>query len=641
MCGIGGLILTPPGPIKGEWMRAFLEQLEHRGPDDSGWLSLHRRRITQGREVPQDLAADLILLHRRLSILDLTDAGHQPMGTPDGRYWIVLNGEIYNYLELRNELERLGHRFQSRTDTEVLLAAFIEWGPPCLTRFVGMFAFAILDVEAQKLFLARDCFGIKPLYYSNWQDGFAFASEIKALLELPGVGREMNRQRLYEYLVSGITDYGAETLFAQVKQLPAAHYMEILLDNPRIVRPVRYWDIDLTDKVDLSFNEAAQTLRDLFLESIRLHLRSDVPVGAALSGGIDSSSIVAVMRLLDPKLEIHTFSYIADDPAISEERWVDIVGTAARSVVHKVKLTPDQLMGDLDNLIGAQGEPFGSTSMYAQWSIFRAANEAGIKVMLDGQGADELLGGYGIYRIAKITTLLRKGHWKQAMGLWRCASTLPAQSFGWVTSRVFSYILPSALKDPLRQLLRKDIVPTWLNASWFKNQGVKGHSIKPISGKEVLKNLLYQTLTQTSLPHLLRSEDRNSMGFSIESRVPFLTPALAKFILALPDDHIIARDGTSKAVFRQAMRGIVPDAVLDRRDKIGFPTPEKNWLFTMHQRIGRVLKSDVAMQMRALNSGVIQREWDNVLQGSRQFDARVWRWVNLILWAQKFSVTVD
>lgn len=641
MCGIGGLILTPPGPIKPEWMHAFFQDLAHRGPDDSGWLSLHRGKICQGRDVQHDLVAEMLLIHRRLSILDLTEAGHQPMGTPDGRYWIVFNGEIYNYVELREELRALGHRFRSHSDTEVLLAAYQQWGREALTRLVGMFAFAILDVQARRLFLARDFFGIKPLYYAFWQEGLAFASEIKPLLELPGVSRDVNPQRLYDYLCSGITDHGADTLFADIKQLPAAYYMEVPLDHSQAARPMRYWSINLAETSDLSFEEAAKQLRDLFLESVRLHLRSDVPVGAALSGGIDSSSIVGAMRLIDPKLEIHTFSYIADAPGISEERWVDIVGRAARVVVHKIKVTSDELVADLDHLIGVQGEPFGSTSMYAQWRVFQAARKAGIKVMLDGQGADELLGGYPNYRIAQISSFLRRGRLAPATELWRYTSTLPGNGFSSLLPRVIKLLVPTTLKNPLRRLLKQDTFPAWLNASWFHEHHVEDSSVSYAEGKEVLKHILYHTLTQTSLPQLLRYEDRNSMAFSIESRVPFLTPALSKLLLALPEHYIVAADGTSKAIFRHAMRGIVPDAILDRTDKLGFPTPETNWLLSIRPCVERVLKDRTGTQIHALNLREIQRIWEQVVNGSRQLDSHVWRWVNLILWVQKFSVRLD
>jgi asparagine synthase (glutamine-hydrolysing) len=213
-----------------------------------------------------------------------------------------------------------------------------------------MFAFAILDTKARRIFLARDFFGIKPLYYTFCQNGFAFASEIKALLELPEVSHQANPQRLYDYLRYGLTDYGVETLFSNIYQLPAAHYLELSLDFPTEITPIRYWQIDLNQRQEISYTQAVQKLRELFLDNIRLHLRSDVPIGAALSGGIDSSSIVMAMRHLEPNLELHSFSYTADDPKVNEEAWIDIINRSAKNVVHKVKATPQELTQDLEHL---------------------------------------------------------------------------------------------------------------------------------------------------------------------------------------------------------------------------------------------------------------------------------------------------
>jgi len=639
MCGIGGITLMPPGPIKSEWLNAFLQNLGHRGPDDCGWVSWYRGRCRQGRGVEHDLVGELLFVHRRLSILDLSDAGHQPMSSPDGRYWITFNGEIYNYVELREELKALGQTFRSNSDTEVLLAAYTKWGIQCLNRLVGMFAFAVIDIQRRSLVLARDFFGIKPLFYSFWQEGIAFCSEIMPLLKLPGVSREVNPQRLYDYLYSGLTDHGVETLFAQVRQLPAAHYLEVPMDDARSSELVRYWDIDRAQRVDVSVNEAAKRIRELFLDSVRLHLRSDVPVGAALSGGIDSSSIVSAMRQLEPNLNIHTFSYVAEDPRISEERWVDLVGKEERLQTHKIYVSSGDLLADMDRLIGEQGEPFSSTSMYAQWRVFQSAREAGIKVMLDGQGADELLAGYPNYRVSRISSLLSAGRINEALRLARRVST----AGGWwkLILRAAMRMAPANLQNGLRRMLGRNTMPSWLNRGWFAEHGVKVVDVTPICGPHFLREELYQTLTATSLPQLLRYEDRNSMAFSIESRVPFLTPALVQYIQALPESHLVAADGTSKAVFRQAMRGIVPDAILDRNDKVGFPTPEQDWLSSQRLVVRRILGGEPARNIAALNVTNLLRDWEGMMQGTQRVDAPVWRWINLILWTKKFAVAIE
>jgi asparagine synthase (glutamine-hydrolysing) len=639
MCGIAGMLWAEPAARR-RAVADVLRLLEHRGPDDHGWLLLTPRGLRRGRGDPGDEPAAAALLHRRLSILDLSDAGWQPMSSPDGRHHLVFNGEIYNYVELRRELEDLGHAFRSRSDTEVLLAAYGRWGRKALDRLVGMFAFAVLDTRDRTLFLARDFFGIKPLYYTHLPRGFAFASEIKALLELPGVRRRVDPQRLYDYLRFGLSDHGGRTLFAEVRQLPAAHCLEVHLDRPGEARPVRYWQVNLDDRLNLPLEEAGRRLRELFLENVRLHLRSDVPVGAALSGGIDSSAIVTAMRHLEPRLDLHAFSYVADDRALSEERWIDEAGQAARAVVHKVRPAPGELVDDLDRLVYQQDEPFGSTSIYAQHRVFRLAREAGVTVMLDGQGADELLAGYRPYLAARLASLLRQGRLGQALGFLKRAAGLPGSGGRkHLLLHAAARSLPPCLRAWGLRLAGRGRMPDWLDASWFERQGVTARP-RPAAppAAEVLREELRQSLGETSLPMLLRYEDRNSMAHSIESRVPFLTPALVDFVLRLPEEHLIARDGTSKNVFRLAMRGLVPDAVLDRRDKIGFATPEQGWLAALRPWVERTLVGEAARAVPALDPAGVRREWRDVLDGRRPFDARVWRWVNLIRWADRFAV---
>jgi len=644
MCGIAGLALRSSERIEGSRVRRVLDKLEHRGPDDSGLLYFNKGKVTLGRRKnPSDVVSEVVLLHRRLSILDLSESGWQPMGTPDGTYFIVFNGEIYNYLELRTELENLGYQFQSRSDTEVLLYAYVEWGAQALTRLVGMFAFAILNIQERRLFIARDFFGIKPLYYAWTSNGLAFASEIKALLELSGVSREINPQRLYDYLRFGITDQGSDTLFKNIKQLPSAHYLDVALGDVSNLRsqPIRYWQVDMNQQVDLSFDQAAERVRELFLENISLHLRSDVPIGIALSGGIDSSAIAMAMRQLNPNLEIHAFSYVAENSALSEEHWVDLVGREANLVVHKVVPKAEELVEDLDQLIGVQEESFGSTSIYAQRRVFQRAHEVGIKVMLDGQGADEIFGGYTFYIAARFGSLVRSGKWGEAFRLLNSASTLPGMSALGLCLRSMDFVLPVALQKPLRRLINKDLLPPWLNAHWFLERGVVIRSPGYKGGNEILKGCLYDNLVETNLPHLLRYEDRNSMAFSIESRVPFLTPSLVNFMFSLPEEYFISPNGTTKAVFRKAMQGIVPDAILARKDKIGFGTPERDWLMRLRPWINRILNGEAVSQIPALNMKEFSREWEAVIQGSRPFDFHVWRCVNFIIWSQKFAVQIE
>jgi asparagine synthase (glutamine-hydrolysing) len=326
--------------------------LSHRGPDDFGWLVFSGGKVHSGRDakVLSDFVLQsksgpgVVLLHRRLAILDLSPLGWQPMATSDGHFQIVFNGEIYNFLEIRAELQALGDHFRTQSDTEVLLAAFQRWGAGMLPRLVGMFALVILDVLENKLFFARDAFGIKPLYHAIWSGGVVFASEPKAILGLPGVSRKVNPQRLFEYLRFGRSDYGAQTLFADIRQVPAAHALELETSSKDFPEPQSYWRINPELRSDLGFDAAAKHLQDLFLESVDLHMRSDVPVGAALSGGIDSSAIVMSMRAVNPGAQIHAFSFVADDPLVSEESFVDLVGARAKAQVHKVRLDQNDVL---------------------------------------------------------------------------------------------------------------------------------------------------------------------------------------------------------------------------------------------------------------------------------------------------------
>lgn len=643
MCGIAGILTTDSSGIHTSVLQSLSNTLGDRGPDDLGFLGWDGNSPPKISRHPQAVEGSRItMIHRRLSILDLSPAGWQPMGTPDGRYYIVFNGEIYNYLELQAQLQVLGHQFHSHGDTEVLLAAYTQWGAKALTKLVGMFAFAILDTWEGMIFLARDFFGIKPLYYTYWRHGLAFASEIKALLKLPGVTRRVNPQRMYDYMYSGLTDYGDQTLFAGIEQLPPAHYLQVSLDTLQQKQIQRYWQLDLNQHLDITFADATQQLRQLFLTNISLHLRSDVPVGAALSGGIDSSAIVMAMRhLRGENLQIHTFSYIAENSSLSEEQWVDIVAQKAAVRGHKVQPSSADLVSDLNRLIDLQDEPFGSTSIYAQYRVFQMAKACGIKVMLDGQGADELLGGYRPYLAARLASLLRQGEWGRVSQFLQKITRLPGADRQQLLLRAVGLLLPPSLQIPLRKLVRKDVMPNWLNGSWFAQYAIVPKIYHSNHAEDVLRSELYQAVVENSLPMLLRYEDRNSMTNSIESRVPFLTPDLVNFVFSLPEEFIIDKYCTSKAIFRQAMRGIVPDTILDRQDKIGFATPEKTWLTTLHPWVNQVLQSEAAAHIPAFNLEVMKAEFLAVMQGRSPFDCRVWRWVNLIRWAEKFSVSFD
>jgi asparagine synthase (glutamine-hydrolysing) len=638
MCGIAGFVFRKAGeqtlPVT-----AILEQLKHRGPDDQGYLVYSRNNVRRGREWAETTEnPEVIFLHRRLSILDLSQAGSQPMGTRDGRYFITYNGEIYNYVELRRELEDLGYEFESRSDTEVLLAAYAAWGSRALRKLVGMFAFAILDTTRRTVFLARDFFGIKPLYYARTDGAVVFASELKTLLEFGAVSRRVNANCLFSYLRRGLCDFGDETLLAEVLQLPPAHHVEIGLDDQSESRPECYWQPGEQCRDDLSFEDAAEELREIFLKSVSLHLRSDVPVGSALSGGIDSSSVVMVMRYLEPEIDLHTFSYIADDQELNEEKWVDLVAEASGARVHKVRPTAAELVADFDQLSYMQDMPSASTSLYAQFCVFRAARQNGIKVMLDGQGSDEILGGYPYFRGARLASLVRQKRWREAAEFYSRVARWPGSSASTLLQNMSDHLLPALAQAPLRKMVGKDLVPSWMNLSWFHEHGVVPHrNRRSYHSPLVLREKLRRELTE-HLPSLLRYEDRNSMAFSIESRVPFLIPELVDFVLSLPEHYIIAPDGTSKAVFRRAMRGIVPDAILDRKDKIGFATPERTWLSAASRWVQEQFEKDGAAEIPAFRLDVVSRDWQEIQEGRKAFSFAVWRCLNVVAWTRRFQI---
>lgn len=643
MCGIAGLVLPPGEVADPSRVAAAARALAHRGPDDEGFLGWNdasgpaRARTSAVAE-----GTRVAFAHRRLAILDLSPAGWQPMSTADNRYHLVFNGEVYNYREIRSTLERLGHSFRSSGDTEVLLAALAEWGADALPRLVGMFALAFLDLPGRRVLLARDFFGIKPLYYLRLGRGWAFASEIRALRVLTGFVPRAHARRVHDYLRFGLTDHDGATMLEEVRQLEPAHWMGIPLDGGAGEGPRRFWNLERSGAGEISFAEAASRVRDLFLESVRLHLRSDVEVGSALSGGIDSSSIVSAVRHLEgEKLSLRAFTYAAGADGLDESRWAAAAAGASGASITWVRPSPRDLAADLERIVDAQEEPFGSTSIYAQHRVFAAAAAAGIKVMLDGQGADELLGGYRPFLASRAASLARRGRWSEAVRFCVAASRRSGSGLIRLLGGMGLHAAPEWLRESVVRRVVFARTPGWLRLEWFRErQSPTDPFVAPV-GDDVLRAHLARAVESTSLPMLLRWEDRNSMAFSIESRVPFLTPALGAFLLSLPEEYLIDRRGTPKAIFRAAMRGLVPDSILDRQDKIGFATPERSWLLAERRWVSSILESDAARRATPLRIEAVRKEWGDFLEGRRRFDWRFWRWINFIRWSERFDVTFD
>lgn len=582
-----------------------------------------------------DLAGGCALLGQaRLSVIDLSEQASQPMYSPDGRYGLIFNGEIYNYIELREELVHAGRVFVTQSDTEVLLAAWEAWGARALGRFTGMFAFAMFDFQQSTCTLARDAFGIKPLFYACQGDGFYFASDTRAMRALAPSVPSLNWQRSYDYLVHGEYDFGSDTFFRDFSSLRPGHLMVLALDACPAPRLEQWWVPSIALAPSLSFDEASHRLREMLLESVSLHLRSDVPLGAALSGGIDSSVIVCAMRHIEPDLPIHTFSFIASDRTVSEENWVDLVNSHVKSIAHKVHVSPEELINDLESLIDTQGEPFGSTSIYAQYRVFKLVHEHGVTVTLDGQGADEMMGGYNGYPGQRMRSLFDEGAYGEAWHFLAQWAKWPGRSRTEGLKRLVGASSSGWIHDYLRRLNGMEGAPAWIRTGPLVEAGVQLAYPEPRLPKSAhgrrMMAFLAHSLTERGLPSLLRHGDRNSMHFSVESRVPFLTTDLAEFMLAQPEHYLVSRQGETKALLRAAMRGIVPDAVLDRRDKIGFATPEKVWMLGMASTVRQWLAEDVGLPF--LDQAALCESFDQIIAGKRPYSWQVWRWINFIRW---------
>jgi asparagine synthase (glutamine-hydrolysing) len=629
MCGIAVILAKAGRSVSEDLTRAFDRRLAHRGPDASGLATFSR-----GGAACDPRGAEVALVHRRLSIIDLDPRSNQPMSSADGRYVLVFNGELYNYIELRAELQRAGHVFRTESDSEVLLAAYAAWGDKALTRFTGMFAFAILDRAQRELLIARDPFGIKPLFWAIGRDVLAVASEIAPLLDVPGVSRRADLARVSLHLSAGQTDAGEATMFADIRSLPAASFARISLDRLAAPAPSVYWQPRIAPR-QRPFAQSVAELREAFLESVRLHLRSDVPIGIALSGGIDSSAIVAAVRAIGgPGQKIHTFSFVATGSDVDETPYIALAADAARAVRHDVRIEPHDIAGDIDRLIEIQGEPFGSLSIYAQQRVMQLAAANGIKVMLDGQGADELFAGYRPCLARRLSELLTSMQLSSAKTFVRAMRGLP--DGGWrLVAQALEPLTPRPLRDTGRKMLGRPIFPPWIDQRWFADRG----ALQPAGAPpHSLHEALLQSLTSSVLPALLRYEDRNSMAVSIESRVPFLTPALADLAYSFPSDHLVDAQATSKAVLRAALRGLVPDAILDRKDKIGFATPDRLWTKELAPWFSSILRSDTARANPWLRADQALATLEIRAAGTDPFGFDLWRTVNLIRWIEVFEM---
>lgn len=604
MCGIFGWI-TRGREVERNRVKEATQRMRHRGPDDEGYLlgrlSTKETRLAAGDETSGGLnhpsfqnpdllpGADLAFGFRRLSIHDLSELGHQPMGNPDQSVWIVFNGEVYNFPELRQELEVEGLRFRSGTDTEVVLRAYERWGEDCLHRFNGMFALAILDLREgePKLFFARDRAGVKPFFYTeDGKGGLAFASEMKSLLAT------MDRWDLDDIQISNFLAWGRNpsprdgiTMIKQVRTLPPGCKATLRDGKFQITR---WWDLPADgDGFSGDEKESVSSTRDLLEDAVKIRLRADVPVGSCLSGGLDSSLIVGIInRLRDPAAPAqHTFSAVYDSEGpYNEKRFIDRVHGSIDATGHFTIPNGDWLVRDFEKLVWHQEEPFGSTSIFAQWCVMSLTKEAGITVLLDGQAADELFAGYRPWRWHFSDTLKREGIFSAISAMQSAERETgdrvskefaAALATAWLPSPFIRQIFKTGYKHALRRsadtLLRSEQIEPLVDKI-LDPESTESYPWRRVT--DDTDSHLRGLVSDFCLPHLLRYEDRNSMAFSVEARVPFTDYRIMERAFSPSSRRLKIHQGWPKWILREGGKGLVPDDILWRKDKMGFGTPE-------------------------------------------------------------------
>jgi asparagine synthase (glutamine-hydrolysing) len=562
MCGISCLI-NNTGVYTPVILDAFTDAASHRGPDARGAAFFD----TGGKRLENPIGFRLGLGHRRLSIIDLSECGAQPMSIDGGNFTIVYNGEIYNYLEIRKELEAEGVRFESHSDTEVLLSAYARWGRNCLDKFNGMWAFVIYDRRKNILFVSRDRLGVKPLYYRKHGANLAIGSEIKQFFQLPDFAKKINEHSLPLYLATGYEN-PPETFFDGILAFPPGHYAEIAIGNPKL-KPERFWNYDKISAQDADAEFLISKISETFSDAVRLRLRSDVPVGGCLSGGLDSSAIFAEMKKHSPDSAFRAFSACFDDPRIDERPFMKSIVDKTQSIHIEVFPKAEDLADGFDKFLFHHDEPVGSLSMYAQFRVMKSARENKVPVLLDGQGGDELFSGYWPSYMLLFNKFRRDGRIDK------------------IFSHLAGAILPMGNPELICEILRNICefrrraarsLPFILNEKSDKIlSGLpqsKWHvNAQKLSPEEYRKAEIFRV----HLPRLLKWEDRNSMAFSVESRVPFLDYRLVELLLSIPPEMNMRR-GWTKYLFRKAMNGKLPDAICWRKDKKGFETPQSKWM---------------------------------------------------------------
>ncbi|MDD1696859.1 MAG: asparagine synthase (glutamine-hydrolyzing) [Methanoregula sp.] len=577
---------------------------KHRGPDDEG--EYDDKNVSLG--------------HTRLSIIDLSPKGHQPMCNEDETIWLTFNGEIYNFSEIREDLKKAGHVFKSHTDSEVIIHAYEQYGMTCLNRFNGMWAFCIYDKKKDLLILSRDRFGVKPLYYNITAGNIIFSSMISAILTHT-VERQPDLSVIMEYLAFNLLNHDTRTFFKDIWSLEPGSFLLFHLRTKEV--SIKKW-YHLQPRRTVTVPELTQA----FIRSVKTRTVADVPIGSCLSGGIDSSAIVCTLDTMINQ-PFFTYSLIFPGKKIDESRYMKEVGKHTRIQQQFTTLSRDNFLTDLPDFIRAQEEPTTGLSVYGQYCIMRLAYENKAKVLLDGQGGDEIFAGYEYYFSYYYYELLKKG---RILTLLKEMRSYRKNFKNDYAHRFFGFML---LPQKIQETLYKRYLLPWLNFDLLRQSAA--NKSDPRCKLMTLHEALVLTLLSTAIPHLLRYEDKNSMRWSIETRVPFLDFNLVETAMSIPTREKIL-EGKTKIIFKEAIKSLIPAMILDRKDKVGFETPVDE--FFRDPRIREfctaVFSSEQFQSRPYWNGKEVLTYYNRHLEGTINMGDTLWKWINLEIWMREF-----
>jgi asparagine synthase (glutamine-hydrolysing) len=604
MCGISGIVNKTGNQVELDEIKKINDIIFHRGPDDEGFY----------------FHSCFAFGHRRLSVIDISSSGHQPMEYLN-KYWITYNGEIYNYIEIRNELISLGYTFRNATDTEVVLAAYDKWGIECFQRFNGMWAMAIYDKNSNLLVLSRDRFGIKPLYYKDLETAFSFGSEIKQLINCLGENK-LNEDVLLEYMLTRIDNHTEETYFKNIYTLPPSHYMIYSLADHSYLK-TKYYELKTIPEIDLlNETELIERFKDIFKSAVKLRLRSDVKIGTCLSGGLDSSAIsnlAAGMYNVESDKRFIAINAKSTDKVNDESHFASIVAKSSNLELHTVMPNYEDFVNSIDEVIYTQEEPFGSPSIFMGWHVFQKARALDCKVMLNGQGGDEILLGYERYFPSTISLSNPINFF---INIYK-QSKKSKQSFFTLFAFYFYFRIAffRSIKNKTRSLVKKE----FKRNKYFDFIKMSARSYKNPSQLQILE------ITTLQLPHLLRYEDRNSMRHSIEARLPFLDYRLVELAISLPLIMKI-NNGWTKYILRKSIDENLPDEIVWRKSKFGFESPT-SWITKYSPLMLHEIQNSILLN-HFCDLRKLEKEYESLSDWDK------WMYFNIARWEKVFNVTL-